>query len=93
MDRSRLSPAFFYVQKKQLITEADARTLELASEKGVSCWRTSLPLKVFGFAMNKQEFHDAITLRYNFKISSVSGHCFCGQKNTINPGMDPAGKF
>ena len=87
MDRSRLSPAFFYVQKKQLITEADARTLELASEKGVSCWLTSLPLKVFGFAMNKQEFHDAITLRYNFKISSVSGHCFCGQKNTINHSL------
>ena len=37
--------------------------------------------------MNKQEFYDAIALRYNFKISDVSGLCFCGQKNTINHSL------
>ena len=67
----------FYQDKRRLINEesslAVARILDLASEKGVSCWLTSLPLEVFGFTMNKQEFHDAIALRYNFKISDVSG--------------------
>ena len=37
----------------------------IASEKGASCWLTSLPLQKWGFFLNKQEFHDAICLRYN----------------------------
>jgi len=84
----------FYQQQKQdiiskteLQPENTARLLELASEKGVSCWLTSLPLKSFGFSMTKQEFHDAIALRYNFKISNVSGICFCNEKNSINHSL------
>ena len=64
-----------------------ARQLELCSEKGVSCWLTSLPLKEYGFSMNKQEFHDAIALRYNFKISDMSGICGCNQKNSVNHSL------
>ena len=37
--------------------------------------------------MTKQEFHDAVALRYNFKISNVSGLCFCNQKNSINHSL------
>ena len=37
--------------------------------------------------MNKQEFHDSIALRYNFKISDVSTHCYCGQRNNINHSL------
>jgi hypothetical protein len=81
----------FYQEKRQLIDEksspAVARILDLASEKGVSCWLTSLPLEVYGFTMNKQEFHDCIALRYNFKISDVSALCFCGEKNSINHSL------
>ena len=78
----------FYQEKRRLLdgksSLAVSRILDLASEKGVSCWLTSLPLEVYGFTMNKREFHDAIALRYNFKISDVSSVCFCGQKNSIN---------
>jgi hypothetical protein len=81
----------FYDEKRQTIinksSETVARIIELASEKGVSCWLTSLPLKDYGFSMNKQEFHDAIALRYDMKISNVSGICLCNQKNSINHAL------
>jgi hypothetical protein len=81
----------FYDEKRQTIinksSETVARIIELASEKGVSCWLTSLPLKDYGFSMNKQEFHDAIALRYDMKISNVPGICLCNQKNSINHAL------
>ena len=87
----RLERIKYYQEKRQKIDAKSspevARILDLASEKGVSCWLTSLPLEVYGFTMNKQEFHDSIALRYNFKISDVATHCFCGQKNSINHSL------
>ena len=60
----------FYQEKRRLLDEksslAVSRILDLASEKGVSCWLTRLPLEVYGFTLNKREIHAAIALRYNF---------------------------
>ena len=39
------------------------RSLFVACEKGSSIWLTSLPIKKLGFALNQQEFHDAIAQR------------------------------
>ncbi|MCP4457119.1 MAG: hypothetical protein GY816_03685, partial [Cytophagales bacterium] len=64
-----------------------ARQLELVSEPGVSCMLTTLPLQDYGFAMNKQEFHDYIAFRYNFKLSNVSRICGCNQVNSINHSL------
>ena len=44
----------------QKIPPQTRRQLDLISEKGASSWLTSLPLKEYGFILNKQEFHDAI---------------------------------
>ena len=41
-----------------------SKIIDLASEKGASCWLTSLPLQRYGFVLNKQQFHDSICLRY-----------------------------
>ena len=41
------------------------RVIELASEKGASTWLTSIPLKAYGFRLNKQQFHDALCMRYD----------------------------
>jgi hypothetical protein len=74
-------------QIKEESSEATTRILELASEKGVSSWLTALPLKQFGFLLNKQEFHDAICLRYDFKIKGVSRTCVCGADYSVNHCM------
>ena len=60
------------------------RMLELATEKGSSCWLTSLPLSECDFVMNKQEFRDALCLRYNYHIKDIPKHCACGQTNSID---------
>ena len=60
------------------------KLLELSSEKGASSWLTSLPLKMYGFRLNKQEFVDAIAMRYDLKINDVSKKCACGEIYSIN---------
>jgi hypothetical protein len=44
-------------------------------------------LKAFGFVLNKQEFTDAIALRYNFTIIDSARKCVCGEANTINHAL------
>ena len=56
---------------KSSISEADSKMLELASEKGASIWLTTLPLANYGFRLNKQQFIDAICLRYNLPLHDV----------------------
>ena len=81
--------AFYDKRKLEIISGLSPcvkRQLELLSEKGASSWLTSLPLKDYGFLLNKQEFHDSIALRYNLVLSTLDRpkHCRCGQANTAN---------
>ena len=55
-----------------------------ASEKGASSWLSALPLKKLGYVINKQEFRDAICLRYGWKIPNTPIYCGCGQKNSFD---------
>ena len=57
------------------------------SEKGASSWLSSLPLKSFGFCLNKQEFNDALALKYNFGIKDAARKCVCGSDNSINHSL------
>ena len=41
------------------------RTLEQLSEPGASSWLGALPLEAHGFNLTKNEFRDAISMRYN----------------------------
>jgi hypothetical protein len=81
----------FYKQRRaeiyQELSDAEKLQLDLASEKGASSWLTSLPLKNFGFLLNKQEFRDAICLRYNLKLKDTAVKCVCGEPNTINHAL------
>ena len=63
------------------------RSINLASEKGASIWLNTLPIKSMGYALNKQEFLDAIALRYNFSIQVMACHCACGSKNSIDHAL------
>ncbi len=57
--------------------------IEATREKGASSWLTALPIKSLGFVLNKQEFRDALCLRYNWLISDIPKFCGCGAKNDI----------
>ena len=63
------------------------RCLKLNREKGASSWLTVLPLQDQGYSLNKQEFKDAICLRYGWKISNTPLFCGCGKKNDVNHSL------
>ena len=61
--------------------------LELASEKGASSWLTALPIKEFGYLLNKQQFNDALCLRYNLTLKDCPKVCACGADNSVNHAL------
>ena len=56
-------------------------------EKGASNWLTSMPIKEAGFSLNKQEFQDAITLRYGLTVLGLPAKCTCGDEFTSDHAM------
>ena len=60
------------------------RCLEFNKEKGAGSWLTALPLKNLGYCLNKQEFRDAVSLRYGWKIPHTPQYCGCGKPNDVN---------
>ena len=78
----------FYKHKREEIlpelNDVQRLQLDLGAEKGASSWLTALPIQAFGYHLNKQEFNDALALRYNFTIKDSSRKCVCGKPNTIN---------
>ena len=61
-----------------------ARALKLNREKGAGSWLTALPLRSYGYSLNKQEFRDAICLRYGWQIPNTPPYCGCGKKNNVD---------
>ena len=80
---------FYRIQRELIVNglpPSTQRQIELLSEKGASIWLSTLPLKACGFTLNKQEFFDALSLRYNLTLSTAnrSTICVCGKPNNIN---------
>lgn len=68
--------------------------MDLAQEKGASCWLTSLPLEDFGFSLHKSAFRDAIALRYGWSPLQTASHCACGVPFTVQHALScPRGGF
>ena len=68
---------------KALLSTEQQRILECFSEKGSSNWLTALPLKKYNFHLNKQEFRDAVYLRYSISLPKLPSTCVCGQSSYI----------
>ena len=66
------------------LSDSAKRSIILAQEKGASAWLSALPIKGLGYALNKQEFRDAICLRYGWEISDTPTYCACGTRNSID---------
>ena len=74
-------------QVKEEIPATLCRAIELGSEKGASTWLTALPLQEQGFNLNKQEFHDALCLRYGWQLKNLPSHCICGSVYSTDHAM------
>ena len=62
------------------MTTESQQLIKGAMEKGASSWLSALPIKAIGYALNKQEFTDAVCMRYGWKIKGIPTHCACGEK-------------
>ena len=54
------------------------RAMDMASEKGASCWVVALPISEHNFTLHKGSFKDALCLRYGWKLSRLPSHYICG---------------
>ena len=68
----------------ETLPDNEARSFLTAQEKGASSWLSSPPIKALGYSLNKQEFRDAIYLRYGWKMKNTPTFCVCGKENTTN---------
>ena len=69
------------------LSERMWKLVQMASEKGASSWLTPLPLAEYGFRLNKEEFVDAICLRYDLKLTDVPMVCVCGNAFSISHSL------
>ena len=66
------------------LDDKSRRLLQAASEKGASAWLSCLPLARLGYVINKQEFRDAVCLRYGWQIQDAAKFCGCGKQNSLD---------
>jgi hypothetical protein len=71
-------------QLKNLMDDRLKRCVDNACEKGAGVWLTALPLQNMGYVLNKQEFRDAVCLRYEWRIPNTPSYCSCGKKNSVD---------
>ena len=69
------------------LPESLRRSVELASEKGASCWLTTLPITEFGFTLHKGAFHDALALRYGWPPKRTPTNCECGASFSVDHAL------
>ena len=70
-----------------MLPDKTQRAVDLACEKGASNRLTVIPLKDMDFDLNKQEFRDAVRLRYDWPIPDNPSVCVCGSVFTVDHAM------
>ena len=55
--------------KAEIVDETKLRALEASLETCASSWLSTLPIRKYGFNLNKQTFWDGIYIRYNISIA------------------------
>ena len=70
------------------LDEGSKRAIEQNREKGASSWLSVLPLRDHGITLNKEEFRDALALRYNRTVTNLPSKCACGEIFNINHAMN-----
>ena len=65
------------VQIKENFTEKRLQTHLAVTETGASAWLNSLPMQQYGFKLSKQEFWDALRIRYSIELEKLPSTCVC----------------
>ena len=68
----------------QQLDDSKKRSLITAQKKGALSWLAALPVKRLGYVLNKQEFRDALCLRYGWRVNETPAFCACGTRNDID---------
>ena len=84
---SRLESILESIRHDYAQGSVDEKTIECCREKGASNWLTTLPLADKGFALSKQEFRDAVLLRYKLDLDGLPERCPCGESFSVNHAM------
>ena len=61
--------------------------VDQARDKGASSWLNALPIEELSFVLNKEEFRDALRLRYNVKLDNLPSVCACGENFNVNHAL------
>ena len=85
-DKARDQKASFESLSDSL-SESEKHLVSLCSEKGASLWLTAVPLSDKGFLLTKQEFCDAICIRYGFPLKHLPSSCVCGSSFSIEHAL------
>ena len=64
---------------KNVLSTEQRYALERASVKGASPWLNVLPLKRYGFQLNKSDFRDGLSRRYSWNPKNAPLNCPCGE--------------
>ena len=63
---------------QQQMNNNQKRRLEVTSEVGASSWLNAIPLKRYGFHLEKQSFRDALYLRFGIPLHRLLQKCVVG---------------
>ena len=58
--------------------------VDVAGSKGVSSWLTVQPLHETATILNKQDFRDALAIRYGWSLAGLATSCVCGSPMTTD---------
>ena len=82
----RISEQALKVEQNQ--TPHTLKAVQDAKMPGASSWLGVLPLAEVGFALNKGEFRDALSLRYGRPLKGLPAMCLCGQKYNVTHALN-----
>ena len=64
------------------------RCVAKARDDGASSWLNALPLKDQKLDLNKEQFTDALNLRYNQWLRNLPTHCPCGEPFNVQHALN-----
>ena len=69
------------------LEEEQKRQLVILQEPGTSSWLNVIPLEEYGLQLTKQEFRDALRIRYGWTLEKLPSRCACGDQFSVQHAL------